>query len=316
MRTVVCLIAAVLALELPAPALQDGASKFVMGVLRRDGVVVPFAAYDGRRWRGRWPDDIRSRELPISLESVPEDWWGIEPAPRTMSIWRDGARVGSLNLTGVAMTPLMCEPRITVRSDYKPATPAPPPFEVPYPKDGVVISGSATLERIEPVEKGSADWNRIVIAIEEEFNREETAAAREFSSWSHPVSTDRRKLVPIGLEALYRAPMRDEGWTAFYVEAVREYAPSKVDRDGCGLATFGHGWVLVRGNDIRLRLTAKVTYCDRKGVSYMLPFGVIRSGNRIFWVYQFSGFEEEWYEVVEPTRGGVESHVAYRAGGC
>jgi hypothetical protein len=33
-------------------------------------------------------------------------------------------------------------------------------------------------------------------------------------------------------------------------------------------------------------------------------------------VFQYSGFEEEWYEVAEPTRDGVKSRVAYPAGGC
>ena len=48
----------------------------------------------------------------------------------------------------------------------------------------------------------------------------------------------------------------------------------------------------------------------------MLPFGLIRVNGRNYWVYQFSGFEEEWYEVVEPTHRNIEGHVAYRAGTC
>ena len=312
-----CILALLLALELPAPAFQEAASSFVLGVLRRDGIVTPFATFDGRRWRSRWPVDIRNREIPIALDDVPEDWWGIEPPPRKMTIWRNGARAGSVALNGITMTRSMCEPRLALKTDYKPAEPAPPPFERPYPKDGLVSSGDLPLERIQSVEKGSADWNRALILITEEFNREETAAARAFTSWAHPVSAGRRKLVPITMEAVYRAPTDDPNWTAHYVEAVRQYPPGLQDKDGCGLATFASGWVLLGPKDeAKVRITAKVTYCDRKGVGYMLPFGLIRANGKAYWVFQYSGFDDEWYEVAEPTRRGVESHIAYRAGSC
>ena len=316
MKITLWTLVALLALELPAPALQENASSFVLAVLRRDGGVIPFATFDGRRWRARWPADVRNKELPISLDDVPEDWWGIEPAPRTMAIWRDGARAGSVTLTGLSMTRPMCEPRITVKSDYKPSTTPPPPFEMPYPKDGLLASGNITLEPITAIETGSADWNSIVIAIKEQFDREETAAARSFDRWIHPVEERQRKLRPITVEALYRAPTDDPNWTAYYVEAVRQYPPGRQDKDGCGLATFGYGWVLVAKKEIKVRISATVTYCDRKGVGYMLPFGLIRANEKVYWVYQFSGFEEEYYEVAEPSRRGVDNHVVYSVGFC
>lgn len=316
MKITLGILVGLLALELPAPALQENASSFALAVLRRDGGVIPFATFDGRRWRARWPADVRNKELPISLEDVPEDWWGIEPAPKTMAIWRDGARAGSVTLTGLSMTRPMCEPRITLKSDYKPSTTPPPPFEMPYPKDGLLASGNITLEPITAIEKGSADWNSIVIAIKEQFDREETAAVRSFDSWTHPVEERQRRLLPITVEALYRAPTDDPNWTAYYVEAVRQYPPGRQDRDGCGLASFGYGWVLVAKKEIKVRIVAKVTYCDRKGIGYMLPFGLIRANEKVYWVYQFSGFEEEYYEVAEPSRRGVDNHVVYPAGFC
>ena len=317
MKTALALTMALLTLEAQPPAFQESTGKFILGMLRRDGIVAPFAMFDGDQWRARWPVDLRNRELPISLDDVPESWWGVDPPPRTLTIWRDGERSGSINLTGITVSRLMCQPRIVLKSDYKPVSPAPPAFEAPYPKDGVVVSGDARLERIQAVEKGSAEWNQALILIKEDFNREETIAAREYTSWIHPVNERQRKLMPITMEAVYRGPTDDPRWTAYFVEAAREYPPGRNDRDGCGLVTFASGWLLVGpGNDRRLRLAAKVTYCDRKGVGYMLPFGLIRADRKVFWVYQFSGFEEEWYEVAEPTRRGVNNHVAFPAGGC
>ena len=205
MKRATWIVIVLLALEPHVPALQERPEKFVIGMLRRDGIVTPFAMFDGSRWRSRWPVDIRNQELPISLDDVPGNWWGLEPAPRTMTIWRDARRVGSLNLTGVALSRLMCQPRVTLKSDYKAASPVPPPFEAPYPKDGIVVAGDARLEPIESIEKGSADWNRVLILITESFNREESVAAREFTDWTHPVRERDRRLVPITIEAIYRA---------------------------------------------------------------------------------------------------------------
>ena len=53
------------------PASNDETAPFLIGVLRRDGIVSPFAAFDGKDWDIPWPDDLRWKELPIGLESVP-----------------------------------------------------------------------------------------------------------------------------------------------------------------------------------------------------------------------------------------------------
>jgi hypothetical protein len=317
-KSAAVIIVALLLGELHVPAFQESSGKFIIGVLRRDGIVTPFAMFDGKRWRTRWPMDIRNQDLPISLDDVPENWWGIEPAPRKMTIWRDAQPAGTINLTGITLSRLMCEPRITLKSDYKPAAPAPPRFEAPYPKDGIVVAGGdVRLERIEAVERGAADWKRALTVIADEFNRQETNAARQFTDWSHPVKERDRKVVPITIEALYRSPSEEPEWPAYFVEAVRQYPPGRNDRDGCGLATFASGWVFLGPKDeARIRLAAKVTYCDRKGVGYMLPFGFIRADGNVYWIYQYSGFEQEWYEVAEPTRRGVNNHVVYAAGGC
>lgn len=310
------LLAMAVALLAPAvPASQERDA--VLAVLRRDGIVTPFAAFDGRRWSARWPADLQNLELPISLADVPERWWGVEPPPRSMALWRDGERAGSVAITGLTTTRLMCEPRVALKSDYKPTGSPPPPFEVPYPKDGLLVAGNLTVERIQTVERGSLEWNQVLIALREEFNEQETAASRSFSSWVHPFPEQQRHARPVTIEALYAAPAREKGWTAYYVEAVREYPPRIEDKDECGLATYTHGWILLGPkNAARTRVSARITYCDRKGVGYMLPFGLIRANDRHYWVYQYSGFEEEWYEVAEPTPRGINGQVAYAAGMC
>ena len=102
-----------------------------------------------------------------------------------------------------------------------------------------------------------------------------------------------------------------------YIEVSRAYPPSAGDK-GCGLETFVSGWIhhvrgaLERSNDLR----GKITYCDRVGVVYMLPFGRIRPRTRDYWVFQLSGWDDEWYDVAEVSRGRVRHVIEVNAGGC
>src|SRR5258708_21141398 len=50
--------------------------KFSLAALRRDGVIIPFASFDGRVWSLHWPDSDVAVPLPISLADVPKKWWG------------------------------------------------------------------------------------------------------------------------------------------------------------------------------------------------------------------------------------------------
>ena len=87
---------------------------------------------------------------------------------------------------------------------------------------------------------------------------------------------------------------------------------------GCGLETFVSGWIHQnRGEVARTsELRGKVTYCDRVGVVYMLPFGRIRPRTRDYWVFQLSGWDAEWYDVAEVAREKVRYVIEVNAGGC
>ena len=85
---------------------------FALGVLRRDGMVLPFASYDGRNWQARWPADIRFHELPITLESIDREWWGRAEPPASMTLWADGKPRTEVKLVAPAMLSLTCGRRL------------------------------------------------------------------------------------------------------------------------------------------------------------------------------------------------------------
>jgi len=299
----------------PAAADKEGSASFTVAVLRRDGIVSPFAVFDGKEWTIPWPADLRSLDLPIGMQAVPAKWWGKAGPASEMTAWVGGANRGPIHLARPTVLPLMCESRVGLVSDYQSNEPA-TSFEPPFPKDGLAVSGGQRVDKIEILSADSPEWTRTETFLATEFDRAEQSAIDAFGGWKHPVPRAARRKMPVEVEALYRAPMDEPGWTAYYVEAVKKYPPGP-DDDDCGLITSASGWIGVAADGKRSgKLGALVTYCDRRDVTYMLPLGALTAGGKTFWAFQLSGYGREGYAIVRPTPRRIESHVKYSAGVC
>jgi hypothetical protein len=324
MKRAILLLIGIAGLIVPLPAQERGgedakradSGAFTLGVLRRDGMVLPFAAYDGRQWQAPWPADPRYAELPISLDSIDRDWWGRAGPPQSMTLWTDGKPRGELKLLAPVMLRLPCGVRLGLSTNYHPAQVPPPPTEQPFPKDGLVISGAQAIGTVETMPAQSPEREALQKSMAEEFDKEENLAANQFTSWRHPVKRQDRRQIPIEIEALYRAPMDDAGWTAYYVEAVRRYDPRPED-EGCGLLTLARGWLRTgpKGQG-DAELSAQITYCDRYGMTYMLPLGLVKVRSGTYWIYQVAGYEREAYMIAKPTRRSNERILSYPAVLC
>src|SRR5689334_5898173 len=55
----------------------------VLAIMRRDGVMFPFAAFNKDKWEVPWPLNLADVEIPSRLEALREKWWGM----RTPSEW-------------------------------------------------------------------------------------------------------------------------------------------------------------------------------------------------------------------------------------
>jgi hypothetical protein len=295
---------------------------FALGVLRRDGILLPFAAFNGHEWRVTWPATDTDAALPISLSDVPQKWWGDPGAHASWTAWTLGEASLAphpLALRKPELVRIFCSHRLGIETDDRggPVDPREPTVA----KQGVAIgaaAGAVMLESVNEVSLFSADARRIEATILDEFNKQETRAANHFTSWQHPYTERERKQYPIRLEALYRASDTTSrgGWMTSYVEAVRRFPPDPED-NGCGLITFVRGWVIEQpGRKPLIDIGARVTYCDREDVSFMLPFGKIVAGGESYWVYQMSSWRDEIYFVARVRPDGVRPVVAVPGGAC
>lgn len=292
---------------------EEAADRGTIAVLRRDGLMVPFAAFRGTRWIAQWPNNPRGLELPVNLESVPERWWGGE-TPAGWQAWPIGGAARPLKAVKPQIYPVHCAQSLGVRTDYVSEIVAPRVQVEPYPKDGIAATAGVRVEPVETVSEGP-EWGTLAVTLLEEFNRAEDREVSLISSaFPHPIARDKRRQMPVRIEAWYRTAVED-GTTVSYIEASRKYPPGP-DDDECGLETIFTGWVTHEKGEERPRvdLRARITYCDRVGATFMQPFGQIHVRDRMYWIAQVAGPESEWYVVAQLDPGRVRYVVEYFAG--
>jgi hypothetical protein len=315
-RTVQRLAAALLLAACAAGARAAERQKFSIAALRRDGIIIPFASFDGRAWGVQWPVSDTSVALPISRDDIPSKWWGPQgPGAAWTARLADGV-TRPLAIDKPVHAKVFCSGHPALATDYR-GGPV-DPREPTVPKDGLAIAGDVTVDTITNISVHAPEATRVVTLITAEFNKQEQLAAAHFISWVHPYPPAERREYPIALEAFYRtSDTTTRGqWKTTYVEAIRRF-PARSSNRECGLITFVRGWITEQeGKEPVLNLGARVTYCDREGVAFMLPFGRITVDHEVYWVYQLSSWRDEVYTVSRVRATEVRPIVAVAGGGC
>ena len=290
--------------------LDGSRSAFGIGVLRRDGVIIPFGAFDGKRWTNSWPQPALELTIPIGLRGVPSKWWGPTGPLETWQVWPSGEpqRVSVVQTDWVNVH---CVRQIGLRSDYTPPAAPPPRTAQPYPKDGLAVSPPQPVERVAVVPAESADTRALLPALRDAFN---TAERKTEDRYHHPMTRRSREGRDPDIEAVYAAGDHPR---VYYIEAVRRYRQLGQRPDECEAVAFGAGWFVREGTDIRsLETVVDLLECSRAGAGYMLPLGVMRIAGRMFWLAQFSGWAHERFVVVEIKPKAVEAVLSVWGGSC
>jgi hypothetical protein len=282
---------------------------FAVAVLRRDGIVVPFAAFDGRKWSSPWPKPALELTVPIDVRSVPASWWGPTGPLESWEAWVGTRERQPIHVSQPDWIDVHCLRQIGFRTDYRAAEFPPPPREQPYPKDGLAVSPPQPIERVETVPPTAGEATAMSAVLLDAFNGAERKTAGKFN---HPVKPAVRDRMAPKIEAVYA---HGDEPRVYYVESLREYWTMGTHE--CTLAAFGTGWFVRENGSYRpLSMAVDALNCDRLGASYMMPLGVTRLGTRVFWLAQFSGWDHERYVVIEPKAKSVDAVLSVWGGGC
>ena len=300
-------IASLSAALLDARAARTG---FGVGVLRRDGIIIPFAAFDGKKWVDSWPLPDRERDVPISVRDVPASWWGPTPPLEQWQAWT-GGEPQSIRVVQPDWIDAPCTRQVGLRTGYKTALPAPAADAQPYPKDGLAVSPPQPVERIDLVAPESAEMRQLLPTILDAFNKEERATENRYG---HPVSRRAREGRAPDIEAAYAFGQHPR---VYYVEATRQYRLLGQTADRCAALAFSTIWFAVEGTQAKeLASAVDLLRCDRNGASYMLPLGVMHAGGKPYWMVQFASFDHERYAVIEIKPKTVSAVLNVWGGSC
>ena len=315
----VLLSAALLARPLALQQSSDADRRYIVGVVRADGVLVPFAQFNAGLWRPIWqdPNSTNADSLPLTLDDVERDWWGRAGPSLQWTLWRAAGSSLPLNVSTSRVVASPCRAQAALGTDYKSEAPPPPPDLAPYPKIGIATTAPIDFEPIEQLSEKDAEWARVEAAVGDEFDDAESTSLEDMG-WSHPTSRAMRKRSSIDLQSVWHV----RGSRFFYFEAMRRYPDPKPPKGkpACDLVTYvkGYLWDSPREQLVPAGISALISYCHMERASFLWPLGVITERGKQYWVFQSAGWTSEVYSIVEPMprRGTVTHHVHYMAGRC
>jgi hypothetical protein len=283
---------------------------FTVGVLRADGVIIPFAAWDGAKWRVVWPEPKQDLEIPINVASVPKSWWGPAGPADTWQAWTAAPPI-TLPVRQTELVPANCLRQIGLRTNYHRPELPPPISDHPYPKDGLFVAPSQRIELVDVLPRSAPEWTEFAPLVTDAFNAQERALAKR-QDFDHPVAEKTREGTPPVIEAIYAYGSEPR----FYVvEAAREYWRAGNGR--CIGLAFGRMWIRRQQGGAKVMLASVgLERCDREDTLYMLPLGVTHVGNRLFWIAQLAGWDAEEYDVFEIMPAEVKQVLTKFGGWC
>jgi len=298
-------VAGVCSVTLEAQRESSAASKFAVAILRRDGVLIPFADFDGTRWGEHWPrPDGDVPAIPVTLSATSSRWWG-SVAPQADWLLTGVASPRTIHVRQPDWVTVHCQRQIGLRTDYRSTDFVPPPTVQPFPKDGVAVAPPHPIDPIEivPPEEGASKLTGLRHAL----NIEERVI--EYND-GHPFSRRTREPMEPTVEAIYAYGQHPR---TYYVEASRTYRNAR----RCVALAFMHGWFVDDGVEGRWRdVKAQLLNCDRYGAGYMLPLGGVDLGGRRYWIGQFAAWNGERYVIIELKKDSVEVVVNVSGGEC
>ena len=290
MKTQTCLRLVLAALLMATASAQS--ERFTLAIVRFDGRIVPFAAYDRSRWERAWPEADEATDGTPTIENTPSVWR--RRGDRVPNVWRvwpsSGASRIEAHVKGVEIVDAHCQGQVALATDL-------PEAKGEHPlKFGVAVDSNLPIGSIEEVRRSDVVWRTAEQAVVANFSRLEAAKAQ----------ADQVRLLPespapvVQITELYREAKSPR--SPMYFVAEKKYRTARFPQDpGCAALTIMTGWLVPTDAGALTLRDPKVflTDCDAKGVRTALPLAALHVSGQLFWVLQEHGYEDETYVIAE-----------------
>ena len=326
-RTALALTTGALAIGLTSAAAQSPTQSpepvaFALAVVDAAGVLEPVARFDGTTWERIWDEPKPKTTTPASLDQVPPDlfppdgrvrpeWhlWLIAD-PRAISAPFEERAALPITVSAPIVLRVGCTERMALASSYRADPPA--DGDAHRVKAGVALSEKG-LHVEQPIllppdspllttitDRAVSAFHR---AEEDQLELLEPFARREVPPFAA------RRTAPVKWTRGVRLGVAQAPRRTYYLEGETAYG---------AVVMTGHVWVQIDRERDTLDAEVALTDPGRKEVRVRTPLGVVRAGDRRFWVFEVQVWEHAFYEIVEASgQGGRPATlVEAPAGGC
>jgi hypothetical protein len=313
-----------------APRAQEESGELFVGVLRADGLVVPFVAYWQGYWLTPWTKPAGSADDENSIADLTSAWFADEGdfPPVWYARTRAGRAPVRLRASRLVKSDNHCSTNWALQTDL-------PGARKPGARhrENVGVAASAPHESDAParLDPRARDLAPLVALVRRSFDEEERAtlagrprdATREGGPQgdarkeSFPPEAERRKRAPAVVK-LYRHTASG-GRRLYYFEAERRYPkPAGANDRACENVSVLGGWLLQAGRAAPRLVEQHMTLtdCDAKEAASGRPLGLIRLRGREFLIQEEHGYESESYVLLELRGAELRRLRLIFGGGC
>lgn len=285
-------------------------------IVRSDGLLIPFAQFDGSSWKTCWPEAGSETALELrTLSDIPSSWLGrLKSFPLR---WK----LSSIHLNVSPLRPLRPIKAISysqsiwgVTTDYSPVVKI--ESEWPYPKAGLAFSGTIEVPlpmSVDPDGEGAKPLTAFIretfLIQEERLVRKNPAEAEygEVTGENIPIDLELRIKNPVAIHALTKV-----GECSYYFECSRVYPsrghptwPYKLAMNGWIDGDRGH-FHLIESNIADGRPTASAQ-------AYKV-LGQIVAGGHLYAIAVMEFYEWERFVILRVKKKSLEIVCSMEAG--
>jgi hypothetical protein len=283
---------------------QGPVPPFVVAVSGDNDTLLPFADFDGQRWRSSWRPPGEEAPDPLPLEQIPPAWWGRSAFQPAWEVLDPATGRRQLQVVGTEATGLGsgCSWNLGLKTDGSNRT---------YPRGHTIAaSRPGVVSPVESSSRDSAEWHAVAALLPWIYQQHEALAWKDTREAWRPALVG-RLATPV-LEAVFMTS--DEQGQYVYFESRRDFTrrPNQLGDDH----SFITAWLWRRSPEAAFQsidVGAGRQDPDGKGAPSFLPLGVIRHGAQRFWLgsYAYGGLT-----VLDVRRSGVTSLLRVDYPGC
>ena len=325
------LVAAYAVDKAPLSAQDNSTSQSMIGMLRADGTLVPFAQYGNGGWWNPWPKPRQIAEsiyaespevMNHSLADLSEPWFKqCGQIPTSWFFWSSAGTSTALRASKLVQGRAHTGTNWGLLTDFPKQISKDPLHDV----IGVAVTVRQKIEPFIEIESVSTQGKDISSFIKQIFDVEETAEIDRMRRETPPaipslafsLSAEKRAKVETSLTVLYRSSSVVNGEHVYYFEAEKLYEKRTTSGGpGCNDVSLFQGWISTEERGGMGLMAGKLVFtdCDRKGPSTMIPVGMMTLKEQVFLFVREHGWEDESYIILELNQSGL--HRVLRTAGA